>query len=54
MNIWKRKPTMIVPPWMMWFFLVSHAAMWVVSNAQTFYIIYELKKEFRVFYNRRR
>jgi hypothetical protein len=43
---------MLAPPWMIIFFLCSHLAMWVVSFAQTFWIVYKIKKENRVLYNK--
>jgi hypothetical protein len=36
---------MLAPPWMIWFFFLSHLAMWIVSFGQTFWIVHELKKE---------
>jgi hypothetical protein len=43
-----RKPRLLAPPWLIWFFFISHTAMWIVSFLQTIWIIYVMKKEFRV------
>jgi hypothetical protein len=42
-----KKPFAILPPWMMYFFLASHLAMWFVSFGQTYWIVRELQKDLR-------
>jgi hypothetical protein len=48
----KKKPFLVAPPWMIFFFFISHTAMWFVSFGQTIWIVREVRKEIRVLYNK--
>lgn len=38
---------MLLPRWMGFFFVISHVTGWILANAQTIWIVRELKKEIR-------
>jgi hypothetical protein len=46
------RPRFYAPPWMIWFFLISHMAMWLVSFGQTLWIVSEVRKEVRSLKNK--
>lgn len=41
-----KKPFMVVPKWMVYFFLISHIAGWLMAWSQTIWIVVQLKDGF--------